>query len=65
MRAGVDGGCHAQVAGAVPDDVARRSGALEGLAARHCRLLLAECLAGTPAAPPRLARTHILQVKPV
>ena len=48
----------------MPDDVARRSGALEGLAVRHCRLLLAECLAGSPAAPPRLARAHILQVHP-
>lgn len=51
-----------QVAEAVPGAVQRHSAALEGLAVRHCRLLLAECLAGSLASAPRLARSHVQQV---
>lgn len=51
-----------QVAEAVPEEARKRSAALEGVAVRHCRLLLAECLAGSLASPPRLVRSQLLQV---
>lgn len=54
-----------QVAEAVPEEARKQSAALEGVAVRHCRLLLAECLAGSLASPPRLVRSQLLQVSDV
>ena len=53
----------AQVAEAVPGEERARSAVLEGLAVRHARLLLAECLAGAPMASPRAVRRTLLEVR--